>query len=328
MAQATKTGIPIFCPNGETVDEIEGILSAAAHFRHQNNLPVITLGIGITGTYPDHPQLQRLALDSDLKSDGNSFTKKAESITEQAFLWLDWLALYADRGSLFPGVEIIPFLDHGWVPSSADLELMQNVEFQRRMGIIMFDGSYFPLEENIARTSEYVQRASANVVVEASPDKILSAAELAKKKVHGNLLSNPEEVEKFVRATGVNLIVPSLGTEHRGLPGEDIYYRRELAQDLSRRVGPMQALHGTSSLGDKIRHVGQDGIVKVNFYTGMARAASEAVRSSWKTNAETLKIEQASGSFLHNIRRQKIREECLRMLQLLQPSSPSCCTTP
>ncbi|PAW76301.1 MAG: hypothetical protein B9S32_15755 [Verrucomicrobia bacterium Tous-C9LFEB] len=319
LKTAAATQTPLFCPNGETVDEIEGILHAAHLFQQQHHLPHVTVGIGITGTYPDHPQLKRLAFGSDLAAGGRHFLQSTESITARAFLWLDWLAVYANQPELFPGVEVIPFLDHGWVPSSVDLELLHHPDFQRRMGILMFDASAFSLEENIKRTAEFVREAGSHVVVEACPDKILSAADLREHHAEGNQLTDPASAEHFVNATKVDLIVPSLGTEHRGVPGESIYYRRALAQDLQQRVGPILALHGTSSLGDKITHVGQDGIVKVNFYTGMARVASEAVRSSWGTaGTESLKIEMASGSFIHNLRRQKVCEECVRMLGLLQ----------
>lgn len=318
LKTAAAAQTPLFCPNGETVDEIEGILNAAHLFQTQHQLPRITVGIGITGTYPDHPQLQRLAFGSDLAADGRHFVQRAESITARAFLWLDWLAVYA-KPELFPGVEVIPFLDHGWVPSPADLELMHHPDFQQRMGILMFDASAYSLEDNMERTAEFVREAGSRVVVEACPDKILSAADLREHQSAGNQLTDPISAERFVKATQVDLIVPSLGTEHRGVPGESIYYRRALAQDLHQRVGPILALHGTSSLGDKITHVGPDGIVKVNFYTGMARVASEAVRASWATaGTESLKIEMASGSFLHNRRRQKVCEECVRMLGLLQ----------
>lgn len=319
LADAAANCTPIFCPNGETVDEIEGILSAAELFRVRHQLERVTVGIGITGTYPDHPQLKRLALDSDLAADGTHFLCGAESVQSRAFIWLDWIGVYAMQPNLFPGVEVIPFLDHGWAPSSADLTLMHDRDFQERMGIIMFDASFDSFEGNVKKTLDYVRLAGARVVIEACPDKILSAHELRNKGSEGNVLTDPVGAEQFVRATGVNLIVPSLGTEHRGVPGETIYYRRSLAQDLGRRVGSILALHGTSSLGDNITHVGQDGIVKVNFYTGMARAASESVRSLWSASGtDPLKIEMAAGSFIHNHRRQKVREECLRMLHLLR----------
>ena len=314
FSNAASHKTPIFCPNGETVDEIEGILCAAEAFRRERQIPVVTVGIGITGMYPDHPQLKRLAMDSDLAADGVGFLREAKSIEARAFIWLDWIEVYA--GGLFPGVEVIPFLDHGWAPAAADLDLMRNREFQERMGIIMFDASLCAFEENIARTCEYVREAGGRVVVEACPDKILSAAELKSKGGHGNVLTDPESAEEFVRATGVDLIVPSLGTEHRGVPGESIYYRRPLAQDLQRRVGSILALHGTSSLGDKIGSVGQDGIVKVNYYTGMAKAASGEVRRAWEAS-DSLPVEMAAGSFIHNIRRRKVSEECLQRMRVL-----------
>ena len=319
LAAAAAGQTPLFCPNGETVDEIEGILSAADSFQRQCKLQSVTVAIGVTGSYPDHPQLKRLALDSDLAADGSHFICSAGSIESRAFIWLDWLSVYASQPKLFPAVEVIPFLDHGWATCPADLALMQNADFQRRMGIIMFDASPCPLDENIARTAEYASKAGMRVVVEACPDKILSAQELRDKSSGGNILTDPVSAERFVRATRVDLIVPSLGTEHRGVPGESISYRRALAQDLRQRVGPILALHGTSSLGDKITHVGQDGIIKVNFYTSMACAASEAVRSHWTgLESNSLKIEMAAGSYIHNHRRQKVRETCLRMFHLLR----------
>ena len=318
LAEAARARSPVFCPNGETVDEIEGILAAADLFRRKRGLQTLAVGIAITGTYPDHPQLRRMDFDSDLGPDGAAFTRSGNSIESRAFIWLDWLAVYGSRPNLFPGIEVIPVMDHGWVPSAPDLALLENPEFQDRMGIMMFDASACPLEENTARTAEYVRVAGRRVVVEACPDKIPSAKDVLEAGPGYTVLTDPAGAEAFVRATGVDLIVPSLGTEHRGIPGETIHYRRHLAQDLARRVGPILALHGTTSLGDKITEVGRDGIVKVNFYTGMARSASEAVRSRWSAGCPgTLKLEFASGSFIHNVRRQSVREECLKMLELL-----------
>ena len=318
FAAAARARTPILCPNGETVDEIEGILAAADAFRRERGLETFAVGVAITGSYPDHPQLKRLDFESDLGPGGSAFLRAAGSIESRAFIWLDWLGVYGDRADLFPGVEVIPVLDHGWVPAAADLALLDNPAFQDRMGVMMFDASACPLEENIARTAAYVRTAGTRVVVEACPDKIASARDVLESGPGATLLTDPAGAEAFVRATGVDLIVPSLGTEHRGVPGESIYYRRPLAQDLFGRVGPILALHGTTSLGDRITHVGRDGIVKVNFYTGMARAASEGVRSEWAAHGTgTLGLELASGSFIHNLRRRRVREECLRMLRLL-----------
>ena len=127
---AASNRTPLFCPNGETADEIEGILSAAESLRLEHQLQTVTVGLGITGSYPEHPQLQRLALDTDLAADGNRFLRRAGSIKSRAFIWLDWLGVYADRPGLFPGVEVIPFMDHGWTRSPADPALMEATGFR------------------------------------------------------------------------------------------------------------------------------------------------------------------------------------------------------
>jgi fructose/tagatose bisphosphate aldolase len=83
------------------------------------------------------------------------------------------------------------------------------------------------------------------------------------------LLSDPRRVGQFVERTGVDLVVPNLGTEHRTASDVPLEYRRDIAREISKLVGPIQALHGTSSLGDRLETVGSDDICKVNFYTAL-----------------------------------------------------------
>ncbi|MBC2593471.1 class II fructose-bisphosphate aldolase [Ruficoccus amylovorans] len=318
LEEARKAGAPVFCPNAETPDEIEGVLNAAQSFAQQRKLPHISVGLGITASYPDHPQLRRLDLNSQLTAEGICQSEPTCSVVDRALIWLDWIAAYA-RPDIFPSVRAIPFLDHGWVPIPQDRELMENDEFIDRMGIIMFDASGYDLDANIARTQDYVKRHGESVVVEGCPDKILSQADLAKKPQDSSpFLTNPQSAATFVSKTGVDLIVPSLGTEHRGQPGEHIYYRRELARELTQKVGPILALHGTSSLGDKLSTVAQDGICKVNFYTAMARQASHSLQNAW-ASAGTDSIHTTCGSYLHHTRRSAVQATCTHMLNLLTP---------
>jgi fructose-bisphosphate aldolase class II len=173
----------------------------------------------------------------------------------------------------------------------------------------MFDASVYDFEENVRRTAAYVKEAQSRVVVEACPDKIYERDEMRKKQLReSDLLSRPDMVERFVRETGIDLIVPNLGTEHRSASTEPLEYRRELAQEIARRVGPMQALHGTSSLGGRLGAVGPDGICKINYYTAMARASTHAVREAWAATpvGGALPIALACGSFLHRTRRESI----------------------
>jgi fructose/tagatose bisphosphate aldolase len=304
LAEAGRTGRALFCPNAETVDEMEGVLAGAQAYAQGHGIGRIAVGIGVTGSYPEHGQLERLGMGSLLTA---------------WRVWDGWLRGYAAVEGLFPQVEVIPFLDHGWAPHAEDVELMNAAEFQDAMGIVMFDASALSIEENIRLTRGYVERAGDRVVVEGCPDKILAQAEIARRGLRvADLLTDPGQAERFVRETGVDLIVPSLGTEHRGQPGEQIYYRRELARDLARRVGPRLALHGTSSLGNGVGGVGADGVCKVNYYTAMARAASGALLNEWTgQDAGQLPIGLASGSFIHATRRGRVCDKVKAMLELL-----------
>jgi len=235
---------------------------------------------------------------------------------------MSWLEVYSDRHGLFDRVEAIPFLDHGWVPLTADLDLMNSAWFQEAMGIIMFDASLHDFQENARLTGGYVLRAGGKVVVEACPDKVYERAEIERKQLGAeDLLSDPSRVRQFVQMTGVDLVVPNLGTEHRTASNVPLEYRRDIAQGISEQVGPIMALHGTSSLGDRLQTVGSDGICKVNFYTAMARGASMRVKACWDQDGDSLPITHACGSAIHTARRAAFAERTRSMLDLLAGSS-------
>lgn len=306
LTAAGETGIPLLCPNAETPDEMAGVLLGAQQHAETRDLHTVVLGIGVTACYPDHPQLGNLTLPR-------------ASLEATAGLWLGWLQGYGDSG-MFGRVEAVPFLDHGWEPAAQDRELMEQVWFQKAMGIIMHDASLRDFADNVRLTAAYVERAGPRVVVEACPDKVYERAEIERKNLpEDSMLSQPDNVARFVAETGVDLVVPNLGTEHRTVSDVPLTYRRELAQELCSRIGPRLALHGTSSLGNRLQSVGRDGICKVNFYTAMARAASQRVKERWDaTNPGTpLPIGLACGSAVHATRRDLFAEKTREMLELL-----------
>ncbi|MDR1280063.1 MAG: class II fructose-bisphosphate aldolase [Opitutaceae bacterium] len=308
LRQAGEQHAPLLCPNAETPDEMEGILLGAQRHARSIGAREVTIGIGFTAGYPDHPQLGGLALPG-------------RSLADTASLWLYWLNGYAGRPGLFDEVEVIPFLDHGWVPHAPDRELMDARWFQDAAGILMFDASAHDLDENIRLTAAFVARAGDRVVVEACPDKVYEHAERERKQLReADLLSRPEAVDTFVRRTGADLVVPNLGTEHRATGAVPLDYRRDLAREITRRVGPVQALHGTSSLGGRLGTVGADGICKINYYTGMARAAATAVRTALDAAAtpDPLPVSHTCGSFSHRTRREAVAANIAGVLATLR----------
>jgi len=310
LRRAGDACVPLLCPNAETPDEMEGVMLAASRLATARRT-TIAIGLGFTASYPDHGQLAGIAFPGKIHEHG---------LTEAAQTWLGWLSTYAGRCGVFDDVEVIPFLDHGWAPNACDQALMRESWFQEALGIIMFDASARDFEENAALTAEYVQQAGAHVVVEACPDKVYSYTEIRTRQLSkSDMFSQPERVEEFVRRTGVDLLVPNLGTEHRSASPEPIEYQHRLASEIARRVGPIQALHGTSSLGGRLSRVGSDGICKINYYTGMARAASEAVRTIWSgvPGDTALSLSHACGSFLFRTRRDTIADNIFIVLETL-----------
>ncbi|MEM6391291.1 MAG: class II fructose-bisphosphate aldolase [Planctomycetota bacterium] len=304
---------PLLMPNAETPDEIEAVLSAAEGFAEQRELSRFVIGLGITASYPDHAQLRRLQRGDDAP------------LTETMATWLRWIGVFADRPGLYERVAVIPFLDHGWAPDSADLELMRSPAVQDGLGILMFDGSAWDWDRNVAETAAFVEAASERVVVEGCPDKILSEAEITERGLKvADMLTDPDRAARYVEATGVDLIVPNLGTEHRATADRATYHA-DRAQAIRDRVGPRLALHGTSSLGSNVGSLAGDGIVKVNFYTGMTRVASHKLRGSWRDmpSPHALPLPLACGSHVYTTRRGAACERVGVMLSALWPSPDS-----
>ena len=129
LEKSRQQQCPLFCPNAETPDEIEGILLAAWDFCKQTGKQHLNLGMGITSSYPDHPQLQRLSLNA------------TDDLRQTLKTWLRWIKVYANREGMFEGINVIPFLDHGWAADPKDALLMHDSWVQEQLGIIMFDAS-------------------------------------------------------------------------------------------------------------------------------------------------------------------------------------------
>ncbi len=84
-------------------------------------------------------------------------------------------------------------------------------------------------------------------------------------------ITSPHQAEKYFSETGVDIIVPNLGTEHRSSTST-LKYEGNLAREISNRIGPYLCLHGASSLAEEqISHFYEDGICKVNIWTILER---------------------------------------------------------
>ena len=80
---------------------------------------------------------------------------------------------------------------------------------------VMFDGSHYSFEENIAKTKEVVEYAHAhNVVVEAELGQLAGVEDDVSVDADKAHYTKPEEVEEFVSKTGVDSLAIAIGTSH------------------------------------------------------------------------------------------------------------------
>jgi fructose-bisphosphate aldolase class II len=162
----------------------------------------------------------------------------------------------------------------------------------------MYDCSYYPFDENIRRTATFVEQHGHQVLVEGCVDEIIQAEDSATIEGH---FTDPAQAGRFLAETGVSLIVPNLGTEHRATAAS-AHYEGDLARAIRDRVGPIMVLHGSSSLSDAdLPRLAGDGIVKFNVWSIFERLGGQAIAADVLHNLgnmlpeETLRAWQAEG---------------------------------
>ncbi len=146
---------------------------------------------------------------------------------------------------------------------------------------VMIDGSSLPFEGNVRLTRAAVEIARPHgVSVEGELGRVggldLEAASRAE-----NVLTEPDEVARFVDQTGVDALAVSIGTSHgvyQSLPTLNIARLKELNQASS---VPLVLHGGSGTPTDQLQEAIRNGISKINIYAdcriamrrGLERAA-------------------------------------------------------
>jgi len=246
--------IPAFC--SEDRETLEAILAATLEVAVEigvEDLPIIPAW---TGRYPARSQATLVSACGD-----------AALGTQLMFSDLE---VFMGPHSPYRKLRVLPHLDHAfpWL----DPDLLE--DFTDQFASVMHDASTRPLDENIRLTAEYRERMAGRVLVEGA------VAELSESGDAGHGGGGPttvEQAERFVRETGVDLIVPDVGTEHRATAGS-AHYLPHRAREISAAVGKILCLHGTSSVAaEALPSLPEDGIVKVNIFTTLAVRGGQAV---------------------------------------------------
>ncbi|OHB59046.1 MAG: hypothetical protein A2Y12_18400 [Planctomycetes bacterium GWF2_42_9] len=254
-AQAAELGValPVFC--AEDRETLEAILASALKMAQEigvEDLPIIPAW---TCRYPSRGQMTLL-------------TACGDPILGTKMMLSD-LQLFASEDSPYRKLRIMPHLDHAfpWL----DGDILNN--FADKFASMMCDASEKPFEENIRLTSQYAERVKEKVVVEGAVDEIFESGGKSEKNEHTTV----EQAKKFLSRTGVDIIVPNVGTEHRAT-ADQVKYNSKRAKEISDAVGKVLCLHGTSSVNPKdLQKLPVDGFVKINVYTTLAVNGGQAL---------------------------------------------------
>lgn len=247
-----EVGLPLFCC--EDRQSLEAILAAAFEIGQEIGNPNIPIVPSWTSRYHVRGQAELVSNTNDARIGCQ--------------LMFSDLKVFTGEGSPYKNLLVMPHLDHAFPDVDGDILL----DFADEFASVMCDASNKPFDENIYLTAEYVEKVKGRVIVEGCVDEISSSEGGAREKK-----TTVEEAERFVRETGVDIIVPNVGTEHRSTKAE-AHYDSELTRQLSKAVGKILCLHGSSSIKrEDLPKLPKDGVIKINLYTALAYASGKAV---------------------------------------------------
>lgn len=172
-----------------------------------------------------------------------------------------------------PEIPIALHLDHG-----DSFELCKSC-IDMGFSSVMIDGSHLPYDENVALTKKVVEYAHQFDVTVEGELGVLAGVEDEVSAEH-HTYTRPEEVEDFVKKTGVDSLAISIGTSHgankfkpeqctRNADGVLVPppLRFDILKEIEKRIpGFPIVLHGSSS-------VPQDKVAIINKYGGALKDA-------------------------------------------------------
>ena len=142
---------------------------------------------------------------------------------------------------------------------------------------VMFDGSHYGIEENIAKTKEIIALAhSKGISVEAEVGAIGGEEDGV---IGGGEVADPEEC-KMIADLGVDMLAAGIGNIHGKYPANWKGLRFDVLTNIQELTGEMPlVLHGGTGIpADMIKEAISLGVSKINVNTECQLAFAEATR--------------------------------------------------
>lgn len=164
-------------------------------------------------------------------------------------------------------------LDHG-----SSFEVVMKC-IQAGFSSVMFDGSHYPLEENIRLTKKVVEAAHAvGVSVEGELGTIGGVEDDLSVDEEDAHLAKPDEAIRFWEETKVDAMAIAVGTAHGMYKGEP-KIRFDIIEEVARKIEAPIVLHGGSGVPDEsIRKAIALGVGKINVNTENQVACTRVIR--------------------------------------------------
>lgn len=185
----------------------------------------------------------------------------AANIPALAHMPLEYLAPLLIKVAEQASIPVCVHLDHG-----KSFEYVMDA-IKHGFPSVMFDGSQLSFEENVRVTRDIVKSAhDFGVDVEAEIGSVGYSDPTIKMKHEA---SDPDEVEAFVRETGVDAVAVSVGTLHR-MEEQSANIDFELLKRIQTKVDIPLVIHGATGVpDDQLKRLIQYRVGKINIGTAL-----------------------------------------------------------
>lgn len=189
-----------------------------------------------------------------------------------------YLKAMVDAAIADTGIDVALHLDHG-----PDLETVK-ICVENGFTSVMFDGSHFEYEENVAKTKEIVEYAHAHgVVVEAELGVLAGVEDDVKSDVH--VYTDPDQAVDFVNRTGVDSLAIAIGTSHGAFKFEgEAKLRFDILEEIQNKLpGFPIVLHGASAVNPEL-------VSTCNEFGGAIPSKAKGVPTDMLRKASTMAV--------------------------------------
>lgn len=144
---------------------------------------------------------------------------------------------------------------------------------------VMYDGSVLPYEENVANTIKAVEIAKrTGAGVEAEIGTLASREGGEEATAGGPVYTDPDLAVRFCEETGIDALAPSFGTAHGIYKAKPVLDLDRVATISEMTKMPL-VMHGGSGVSaEDYRTAIKNGIRKINYYSYMSKAGTNAVK--------------------------------------------------